>query len=68
MIAVEVDSLTPSLSGIRLGMVVRYGEGGPVRFVEGLLPWSLLSRDVHVAMGKHFDSLLDVEPQDDPLF
>ena len=43
---VTVDSLAPSLEGLRLGTVVRYSEGGPVRFVDVLLPWALFDADV----------------------
>lgn len=34
MLTVEIDRIVPSDSEIRFGCVVRYGQDGPVRFVQ----------------------------------
>lgn len=64
---VTVDKMIPSPSGMRLGCVVRYGEGGPVRFVDAELPWSLITAEVLAAIYDHLNRTLDREP-DDSLF
>lgn len=46
MLTISVDSISPSRSGLRLGGVLRYGEHGPVRFVEVVVPWPLFSKQV----------------------
>lgn len=43
---VIVDSILPSSEGLRLGTVIHYQEGGPVRFVEVLIPWAMFDADV----------------------
>jgi hypothetical protein len=65
---VTVDKLVPTPSGLRMGCVVRYGEGGPVRFVDAELPWELLTAEVLAAGYAALNRALDAEPKDDPLF
>jgi hypothetical protein len=65
---VTVDKLVPSPSGLRLGCVVRYGEGGPVRFVDAEIPWELWTYEVLAQIYKRVDQVLDAEPAEDPLF
>lgn len=65
---VTVDKMIPSPSGIRLGCVVRYGEGGPVRFVDAEIPWSLITAEVLAACYDHLNKTLDREPVEEPLF
>jgi hypothetical protein len=65
---VTVDKLLPTPSGLRMGCVVRYGEGGPVRFVDAELPWELITAEVLAAIYDHLNKTLDAEPLDEPLF
>jgi hypothetical protein len=51
-----------------MGCVVRYGEGGPVRFVDAELPWELLTAEVLAAGYAALNRALDAEPKDDHLF
>lgn len=66
MITVTVDKVSPSSDGLHLGTIVRYSEGGPVRFVQVLLPWSAFDRDARAAVLAQFDLMveqwLDTEP------
>lgn len=66
MIQVEVDKASASPDGLRCGCVVRYGEGGPVRFVEVFLPYAVLDRETRaeiiVAFDKAVGFWLDHEP------
>jgi hypothetical protein len=48
MLTVHVEKIVPTRDSLRLGLVVRYGEGGPVRFAQAVieddvLDWSTLS-------------------------
>lgn len=69
---VTVDKVSPSPEGLRCGCVVRYGEGGPVRFVEVWLPYAVLDKatraEMLVAFDKAVDAWLDAEPDQQSLF
>lgn len=67
-IQVEIDKTAPSPSGLVLGCVVRFGKGGPVRFVQVSLPWSTISEDSRRAAVAAFNQRLDTTPEDQPLF
>lgn len=67
-IQVDVDKIVPLPSGLRFGLVVRYGDGGPVRFVQASCDWSMFTVDVQAAVVKAFNDMLDAEPEGDPLF
>ena len=72
MISVDVEKILPSPSGLVLGCIVRYGDGGPVRFVQATVPWAAFSKETRSEMLRAFDRLvdawLDEEPDDAPLF
>jgi len=65
---ITVDQLVPTPSGLRLGTVVRYSEGGPVRFVDAELPWELITPEVLAAIYDWLNKTLDRAPAEDPLF
>lgn len=46
MIEITVDTAVPSPSGLRLGCRIEYGRGGAVRFVQVLVPWSVVTYQV----------------------
>lgn len=46
MLSVECNAITASPSGIHLGVTVRYGENGPVRFARVDVPVELITTDV----------------------
>lgn len=66
MISVEVDQISPTKDGLRLGCVVRYGEGGPVRFVEAFLPYDVIDKPARASLIEAFNAAqvewLDSEP------
>lgn len=68
MIRIDVDQASPSPSGLRLGLTVRYGKDGPVRFAQAWVPWDLLTGEVVAAIGAAHNRALDREPDDVPLF
>jgi len=65
---VTIDKLVPTPSGLRLGSVIRYGEGGPVRFVDAEVPWELFTWEVLQACYDRVNKVLDAEQTQDPLF
>lgn len=67
---VEITSLYPTPSGLVGGAVIRYGKGGPVRFVKIRIPWKLWTREVRVATTDWLNKVGDAEPEEDlePLF
>jgi len=62
------DSIVPTPSGLRLGLVAHYSQDGPVRFVQAEVDYSLFTGEVIFAIGKALDRALDREPAEDPLF
>lgn len=68
MIEVEVSQLVPSRSGLRFGFVVRYGEGGPVRFADATLPWSAIARGDRARIMHEFNRIVDDDLAAEPLF
>lgn len=40
MISVRVDQISPTPSGLALGLTIRYGEDGPIRFARAEIPWN----------------------------
>lgn len=48
MLTVDINQIVPTKDRLSLGLTVRYGEGGPVRFVQAhldddVLDWKTLS-------------------------
>lgn len=43
MLTVEVERVVVTKSAVSLGLIVRYGENGPVRFAQARLPLGLMS-------------------------
>lgn len=68
MISVEIDKLLPSEHGVAVGCIIRYGDGGPVRFVQGYIPVDLFDAECRLALLKMWDEMLIREPEDDPLW
>lgn len=72
MLEVTVDKITTSPSGLRLGLVIRYGKDGPVRFAQGVIPWTAFGHVDRAEILRRFDRMvgdaLAGEPADEPLF
>jgi hypothetical protein len=66
--SIEVDQITPSLSGLRLGCVVRYGDEGPVRFCEAQIPWRVFTKDVRRELLSRFNAMVEQTISEEPLF
>lgn len=43
MLTVEVEKVVVTKSSVSLGLVIRYGQDGPVRFAQARLPLGLMS-------------------------
>lgn len=71
MLEVEIDRIVPSPSGLRFGLIVRYGKDGPVRFAAATLPWRAFTSDVRVEMLDRFNRMVDdtlaEEPDEQPM-
>lgn len=65
---VVVDQIVPTPTGLALGCVIHYAEGGPVRFVQAEVDFRLFTWEVMAAIGKGLNDALDREPLDEPLF
>lgn len=70
MLTVEVEKLVVIKGDVSLGLIVRYGEGGPVRFVQARLPLGLMTPHTLGLIMAAWDSEMDREPvgEDIPLF
>lgn len=68
MLEVEIERISPSPSSLRVGLVVRYGDNGPVRFAQARIDWDLFTPEVMGELLRHIDRLraqhLDREPDD----
>lgn len=67
-IKVEVDKISPSDHGLALGLVVRYGEGGPVRFVQAYVPIDLFDAECRAALLVQWNRLVSSHFAEEPLF
>lgn len=65
---VEVDQIAPSDHGLALGLVVRYGDGGPVRFVQAYVPVDLFDRECRAALLDQWDKMVARHIEQEPLF
>jgi hypothetical protein len=43
MLTVEVEKVVVTKSAVSLGLVIRYGENGPIRFAQAQLPLGLMT-------------------------
>lgn len=70
MLTVEVDQVVVTKGQVSLGLIVRYGKDGPVRFVKAGLPIGLLTPHTLGLILAEWDSVMDrkPEPDDIPLF
>ena len=77
MLEVEINQITTSPSSLRFGCVVRYGDGGPVRFVSAAVDDDVLDletiRDLLDWLARLAKKIVDAEHQardqgTDPLF
>lgn len=68
MIRVEVDKIAPSEHGLAIGCVVRFGDDGPVRFVQAYVPRDLWDPEVRREMMLLFNSLAEEHYSSEPLF
>jgi hypothetical protein len=68
MMTIEVDQISPSPSGLRVGCVVHYSKDGPVRFVGALIPWHAFGKDVRQEMLAVFNKIRDDFLDSEPLF
>lgn len=68
MIKVVVDKISPSPSGLVCGLIVHYGQEGPIRFAQAVIPWTAFDKDDRAEVLKRFDRLvgdaLAAEPDD----
>lgn len=78
MITVEIDRILPTESDLRFGLVIRYGEGGAVRFAQARLSddsldWETMQRLaawIARQVNQHLDreAALEDEIEQMPLF
>lgn len=43
MLTVEVEKVVVTKSAVSLGLIIRYGENGPIRFAQAALPLGLMT-------------------------
>lgn len=68
MLSVEVDRIAPSEHGLALGLIVRYGPSGPVRFVQAYVPVDLFDAECRLALLALWDGLVKRHLEEEPLF
>lgn len=77
MLTVELNSVASDSQSLRLGVIVRYGAGGPVRFAQIViddlaLEWeamNVLQAWLSRSVNRYLDAEYDVAPPlEDPLF
>ena len=70
MLTVEVEKVVVTKDQVSLGLVIRYGKDGPVRFAQAVLPLGLMSPPVLGSIMAAWDRVNDREPVGDdiPLF
>lgn len=64
----EVDAALVNARGLKLGMVVRNGEKGAVRFATVEVPWSVITQEVREALMAQFNRQADRYLSDEPLW
>jgi hypothetical protein len=69
MMTVEVDQIAPTKDGLSFGLIIRYGDGGPVRFAQAYLPYRNIARWDRSLIVDGFNRLLEevLDPVDEPL-
>lgn len=65
---VVVDQIVPTSKAVFLSTVIRYADGGPVRFLQVELPWELFTTEVRTELLHAFNRLRDSYLDDEPLF
>ena len=65
MITATIDTLSPSRSGLVVGMVVKGPEDCWMRFVAAEIPWRLITRDLLLSCSDYLDRDSSAE-QNDP--
>lgn len=76
MLTVEIDRIVPTPSDLRFGVVIRYGENGPVRFAQVRigdehLDWETMNALLAYAVARinrHLDSERECGSEDAALF
>jgi len=68
VISVEVDKISPSDHGLALGLIVRYGPSGPVRFVQAYVPVDLFDAECRLALLGLWDQMVRQHIEEEPLF
>lgn len=72
MIEVTANTISPSPSGLVVGLTISYSENGPIRFAQARIPWSAFSKEdraeVLVQFNRMIGEVLAAEPVDEPLF
>jgi len=70
MLTVEVDQVVVTKDEVSLGLIVRYGKEGPVRFARAVLPLGLMTPHTLGLMLAAWDREMNREPvgEDIPLF
>lgn len=70
MLTVEVEKVVVTQDQVSLGLIVRYGAEGPVRFCQAVLPLGLMSPHTLGLIMAAWDRVQDREPvgEDIPLF
>ena len=65
---VTADTLVATEKGLHVGLRLEWQDGGPVRFSEVIVGWERLSRNDRAVVLQAFNSLVDLTPEDAPLF
>lgn len=68
MIRVEVDKIAPSEHGLAIGCVVKFGDDGPVRFVQAYIPRDLFDPEVRRELLTMFNAMVNDDLDYEPLF
>jgi len=70
MLTAEVEKVVVTRDQVSLGLIIRYGENGPVRFAQAVLPLGLMSPHTLGLLLAAWDRVQDQEPADEdiPLF
>jgi len=70
MLTVEVEQVVVTKGRVSLGLVIRYGENGPIRFAQAALPLGLMTPHTLGLLLAAWDRQMEREPleEDVPLF
>lgn len=71
MLKVTVEKISPSPSGLVMGLRIEYGKDGPIRFAQASIPWAEWSREDRAntlaAFNRMVGDTMAAEPAEEPL-